>query len=128
MANATRIARSMPDPTGAMVIDWLIAIDGTTGAGSVRIAEAIDALDGWPGQSLMTIRFEQALLREEPDAATAIAELDGRTPVLEPTTLLLARSYLAMDRRADAVALIASTWRNRNLLGGDGGDDPRRVP
>ncbi|MCW5695466.1 MAG: lytic transglycosylase domain-containing protein [Bauldia sp.] len=115
VATATRIARSMPDKTGGMLIDWLIASEGLARADYARIAEAMVNVATWPGQVLMQLRYEQALLRGEPDHATVIAAMEGRQPVLDVTKLALAAALRAGGRDGEAAELIRPLWRDGNL-------------
>lgn len=111
-STATRIARAMPDPVGGAVMDWLIATEGYPRASFAEISASMANLAGWPGQALMQIRYEQALIRSAPDAASVVAAMEGRRPAMESTTVLLTRSLREVGREADAAALIRSYWRD----------------
>lgn len=113
--SAVRIARAMVDPAGVLLIEWLIATDGYPDTSSALLAEAAAAVPDWPDQTLMQIRFEQALAREELSAGALIEALAGKGPVLESTTILLAQSYLALRRDEEAAALIRPYWRERSF-------------
>lgn len=113
--SAARMAAAMPDPAGARFIDWLLATEGYPEVGAARMAAASEALAGWPGQTLRQIRYEQALLREDPPPEAMIDAMAGLAPAMEPTFLRLARSYQALGRDADAEALIRRIWRDNNF-------------
>jgi soluble lytic murein transglycosylase len=113
--SATRMAAAMPDPAGARFIDWLIATEGYPEVGAARMAAASEALAGWPGQTLRQIRYEQALLREDPSPQALVDAMAGLFPAMEPTFLRLARSYRALDRDADAAELIRRIWHDNNF-------------
>lgn len=113
--SASRIARSMPEPAGALVIDWLIATGNYPEAGSERIGEAIARLGEWPGQALMDIRFEQALRAEEPSASEAVSALQGHVLELESSVLLLVRSLLELGRDSEAADEIRPYWREQSF-------------
>ncbi|MCC6735340.1 MAG: transglycosylase SLT domain-containing protein [Bauldia sp.] len=113
--NATRIAQSSGDPLTLQVIDWLIATNLYEGSTSARMAQAMADLDGWPGRSLMQIRYEQALIREAPTPAEAIAALSATPPAMEPSTLLYARSLRNEGRSEEAAAFIANYWRTQSF-------------
>lgn len=115
VANATRIAQSGGDPLALQVIDWLVATNLYPDVPSGRMAEAMVDLAGWPGRALMQIRYEQSVIRETPTPAEAIAALGNATPVMEPSTLLLARSLRAEGRSEDAAAFIADYWRTQSF-------------
>ena len=109
--SAARMAGAMSDPAGALVVEWIIATEGYPNVSAARMAEASIALTGWPGQTLRQIRYEQALLREEPAPQELVDSLAGLTPVMEPTFLRLGRSYQALGRKSDVAALLRPIWR-----------------
>ena len=106
------IAAAALDPAASMMVEWLVAIDGYPNVNAERMAEAAQTVPDWPARILMQIRYEQAVRRFEPTPEIAIAELNDLTPILEPTILLLARSYLALDRFGEAAALVRDVWRH----------------
>lgn len=112
---ATRIARATPDADAALLIDWLIAIEGGNDVTWQRLDEAQSAVSDWPAQRLMQIRFEQALRSGEPDPAIVLEVMEGREPILEPTVLLVARSLIELGRDDEAAELIRSYWREANF-------------
>lgn len=113
--SAVRIARSMADGTGLAVINWLIATEGYPRANFAEVSAAVAAVPEWPGQTLMEIRYEQALIRSDPSASEVVAAMTGRTPEMESTTLLLARSLVGTGREADAQTLVRRYWREANF-------------
>lgn len=115
IGSANRIARAMPGEAGALLIAWLTATSGYPQASSAEIAEAMAVLPDWPGQVLMQIRFEQALRDEEPGPEEAVAALAGASLQLEASVLLLGRSYAALGREAERVALIRDYWREADF-------------
>lgn len=112
---AVQIASAISDPAGALLVEWLIAIDGYAGTSATRMAEAAETVSDWPARTLIQIRYEQAVRRGEPAPEEAIAALGDAHPILEPTILLLARSYLAVDRPLDAADLIGRIWREESF-------------
>ncbi len=112
---AVQIASAMTDPAGALLVEWLIAIDGYAGTSAARMAEAAETVIDWPARTLIQIRYEQAVRRGEPTPEQAIAAFADEQPVLEPTILLLARSYIAVGRSIDAADLIARVWRDESF-------------
>lgn len=111
---ATIAAYAFPDKVDTKIIDWLVAISGDEKVPSSHIAGIAAKLADWPGQSLLQIRFEQALMREKAGAKAVIAALGGKEPVSDDGMLLLARSYMAVGRKSDAAALIGPFWRDEN--------------
>ena len=112
---AAQVAAASSDTAASAMIEWLIAIGDVPEAGAARMAEAAAAVPDWPGRALMQIRYEQAVRRDEPTPEDAVTELGDTTPVLEPSILLLARSYMALGQDADAEALIRDIWRNEDF-------------
>jgi len=110
--SASRMAAAMSHPAGRYVIEWIIATEGDPDVSAARMAEADAVLAGWPGGTLRQIRYEQALLREDPSPQEMIDAMAGLAPAMEPTFLRLARSYQALGRDADVAALIRPIWRD----------------
>ncbi|MCB1496847.1 MAG: transglycosylase SLT domain-containing protein [Bauldia sp.] len=114
-AAATAAAYAMPNPIDTKVIDWLVAISGRDDVPAPHIAEVWRKLADWPGQVLLQIRFEQALVREKPPAKTVVDALTGRTPETDKGLVLLAESYLALGRKAEAARVVGSYWREQRF-------------
>ena len=114
-AAATAAAYALPNKVDTKVIDWLIATSGSDKVPASRIAEVWRKLSDWPGQRLLQIRFEQALVREKPSAAAVIQALAGRKPVTDDGTLLLAQAYMDAGRKKDATDLVRWYWREQKF-------------
>ncbi len=112
---ATRVAAALPDRADTLLVHWTIATTGGVAVSSARIREAIGRLEGWPAQALMRLRYEQAVIREAPDAAGAIAAFPVDRPTSEPGVLMLARAFIAAGRGEDAAALLQPYWRTQNF-------------
>ena len=117
-AAATLAAYALPDKVDIKIVDWLVATSGLPSVPSSRIADVAARLSDWPGQSLLRLRYEQALAREKPPAAVVAKDLGGQAPISSDGTLLLAQAYLDLGRKNDAAALIRPYWRT-----GKFGDD-----
>ena len=76
-------------------------------------------LRDWPGQTLLRIRYEQAIAREKPAPADVIKALGSSKPVTDSATIELAEAYVASGRQKDAAALIRSFWRNEDVSRSD---------
>lgn len=109
---ATAAAYALPNPVDVKIIDWLIATSGKPEVPAKRVADVWNRLKDWPGQALFQIRFEQAMAREKPGSAFVIQAMSGRTPTTTEGTILLARSYLDLGKKAEAQALIRAYWRD----------------
>ena len=114
-AAATAAAYALPNPVDTKVVDWLVATSGSDRVPASRIAEVWRKLADWPGQTLLQIRFEQALVREDPPAQTVIQAFAGRKPVTDSGTRLLARAYAAAGRKKDAADLVRWYWREQKF-------------
>ncbi|HVZ15313.1 MAG TPA: hypothetical protein VG894_12705, partial [Bauldia sp.] len=109
---AMAAAYALPDKLDLKLVDWLIATGGYAGVPSSSIASLQKQVAGWPGQSLIRLRFEQALKREQPGSAAVIAALGGTTPVSDDGKIMLAAAYLDQGRSGDAAAIIQPLWRD----------------
>ena len=114
-AAATVAAFALPDPVDIKIVDWLVAISGNDKVPSSRILAVKKKLSDWPGQSLMRLRYEQAVAGEKLPPAAIIKALGGTTPSSDSATIALAEAYMASGRQKDAAALIRSFWRNETL-------------
>ncbi|MHA1547929.1 MAG: transglycosylase SLT domain-containing protein [Alphaproteobacteria bacterium] len=110
-AGATIAAYALSDSVSADLIDWLIATSGDKSVPSSRIMEIMAKLKTWPGRSLMQLRLEQALLREEADGPTLVAALDNRDLELHDAMLAMARGLKSAGRVSEATAIIRDLWR-----------------
>jgi soluble lytic murein transglycosylase len=112
---ATLAAFALPDKVDIKIVNWLIATGGYAGVSSAAIADLQKKLADWPGQSLMRLRYEQALVREDPPPQTVIAAFPSGRPASDDGKVLLAKAYVAVGRRDDAAKLIRAFWRDENF-------------
>ncbi len=118
-AAATVAAYALPDPVDIKIVDWLVATSGSDAVPSSRILAVLNKLNGWPGQTLLRIRYEQAVVREKPAPADAIKALGGSAPITDGATIKLAEAYVASGRQKDAATLIRNFWRNEDCSQSD---------
>ena len=118
-AAATVAAYALPDPVDIKIIDWLVATSGSKAVPSSRILAVRKKLSDWPGQTLLRIRYEQAIARENLAPAGIIKALGSSKPVTDAATIELAQAYVASGRQKDAAALIRSFWRNEDVSRSD---------
>ena len=111
-ADAMASAYALPDKVDIKLVDWLIATGGYAGVPSSSIASLQKSVADWPSQGLIRLRYEQALKREQPDAATIIKALGGNTPISDDGKIMLAGAYVDSGRTADAAAIIRPFWRD----------------
>lgn len=112
---ASAAAYTITNPVDAKIVHWLIAISGDPSVSAEVIADVWRRLADWPGQVLLQTRFEQALVREKPPAATVIRMLNGRKPVTESGAMLLTRAYLEVGEKKQAAAAINDYWRTERF-------------
>ena len=82
-AAATVAAYALPDPVDIKIVDWLVATSGSNAVPSSRILAVRGKLRDWPGQTLLRIRYEQAIAREKPAPADVIKALGSSKPVTD---------------------------------------------
>ena len=111
-AGAMLAAYALPDRTDIKIVNWLVATGGYATVPSTTLADLRRQLADWPAQSLLRLRYEQALVREQVSATDAIKDLGGGKPVSDDATLLLAGAYVSTGRTDDAANLIRPFWRD----------------
>jgi soluble lytic murein transglycosylase len=112
---ALSAAKGLSDPVDSKIVQWLVLGQTGPGLSSARIAEIGQALAGWPGQTLVRRRYEQALARENPSPAAVIQALAGRELASDDGVTLLAGAYMSAGRKGDAAAVIAPYWRDPKI-------------
>ena len=118
-AAATVAAYALPDPVDIKIVDWLVATSGSNAVPSSRILAVRKKLSDWPGQTLLRLRYEQAIARENLAPADIIKALGASKPVSDSATIELAEAYVASGRQKDAATLIRSFWRNEDFSRSD---------
>ena len=113
--DAIAAARSIPDRVDSRVANWIIATSGRPDVPSALIAETIRDAKDWPGQTLLRIRYEQALRNEQAPPDQVIAALKGSAPVSDEGALLLARAYAAVGRREEIGKFLRPFWRDQDI-------------
>ena len=111
-AGATLAAYALPDRLDVKIVNWMIATGSFTGMPSSTLANLDRQVQGWPSQTLIRTRYEQALAREQAAPPQAIQLLGGSKPVSDEGTVYLAVAYRAVGRKDDAAALIRAFWRD----------------
>ena len=114
-AAAIIAAYALPNRIDIKIVDWLVATSGDKQVSSARIAEVTKRLSAWPGQALLRLRYEQALVNEKPSTAEVIRALGGSKPASDGATLMLARAYVAAGGEDDARRLISGFWRDSDF-------------
>jgi soluble lytic murein transglycosylase len=111
---ATLAAYALPDRLDVKIVNWMIATGSFTGIPSATLATLDRQLAGWPSQTLMRTRYEQALAREQAPPQQVIQAFTSK-PVSDEGTVLLASAYRAVGRKDDAAALIRGYWRDEDF-------------
>jgi soluble lytic murein transglycosylase len=113
-AGAMLAAYALPDRLDVKIVNWLVATGSFPNLPSRTLADLDGKLADWPSQTLMRVRFEQALAREQPPPQQVIQVIRTK-PVSDDGTLLLAGAYQAVGRQDDAAALIRPYWRGEDF-------------
>ena len=113
-AGAMLAAYALPDRLDVRIVNWLVATGGFPAIPSRTLADLDAKLKDWPSQTLMRVRFEQALAREQPAPQQVIDQIGSR-PASDDGTLLLAGAYRALGRGDDAAALLRPYWRDEDF-------------
>lgn len=97
------------------VLAWAIAVRGGAKVPSSEIAAAAQALPGWPGMETLRRNSERALFRENPPPQVVVNAFGGTPPQTSAGAIILARSYLALDKRDEAQKMLGAFWRMAKL-------------
>ena len=109
---AQRIARKMKNKAEGLLVDWMIATSGQAGIASEQVLALANSLKEWPGQKLLNVRYEQALVREDPGADEVIGAFRSGKPITARGTILLAKALAAEGQQDSATQLIRGYWKN----------------
>ena len=116
--SAMLAAYGIGNPIDIKIVEWMIATGSYSGITPEQMAQLGAKLPDWPSQSLMRLRYEQAVARAKPTPEAVIRALGGRKPQSDDATLQLARAYAAVGRQTDAANLIRGFWRDSNFSEG----------
>jgi soluble lytic murein transglycosylase len=111
-AGALLAAYALPDRTDIKIVNWMVATGGYPSIPSNTLADLRKQLTDWPAQQLLKLRYEQALVREQPAPADVIRILGATKPASDDATIMLGNAFLAAGRKADAANLIRPFWRD----------------
>ena len=117
-AGAMLATYSLPNRIDIQIMEWMIATGSYSGVTAETMAELGRKLADWPSHSLMRLRYEQTLARQEPPPDVVIRALGGTRPASDDATVLLGRAYLAAGRSDDAANLIRAFWRENDFSEG----------
>ena len=115
VAAATAAAYAMPNRVDTRVIDWLVATSGRDDVPASHIRGVWERLKDWPGQRLLQLRYEQALVRERPSDRRIIEAMAGLAPETEDGLVVLAQAYLNTGQKAEAAKLVRRYWREERF-------------
>lgn len=105
-------------PAGSVdrqTLTWALASSGLAGISSTEIAAAQEELKDWPGQDQLRTRFERALFRENPDAATVLDIFTAAPPETPEGSFLHARALGESGRSDEALRTIRGIWASEPL-------------
>jgi peptidoglycan lytic transglycosylase len=117
IARATELQKTISDPAGRKLIEWMILrSDDNDAVDFARYAAFISANPTWPSIGLFRRRAEAALWQERLNPATVRGFLKDR-PHTAKGKFALARALLLQGDRAGAQALVRDAWRNDDFSG-----------
>ena len=111
---ARRRAAAARDPLLRRVVDWLYLKNTRTRPGFAEITAFIKANRNWPGLDKLRRRAERRLDRKT-RARDVIAWFGVWPPLTGDGASKYAESLIATGRRAEGIALLRQTWRQRSL-------------
>lgn len=106
---------ALPNIVDAKIVKWLVAVYKFKNIPPARLDEISKELADWPGQTLLRIRFEQALEISKPSPDEIIKAFAETKPVTDDGTLMLARAALAVGKKSIAAEIIRHRWRGERL-------------
>lgn len=101
------------------VLAWAIALYGGDQVPSGDIADAAEALPGWPGMIALRKNSERALYRENPGPQAVVRAFGGSQPLTVEGVVLLTRSYVSLGNAEAARTVLAPFWRTEKLEASD---------
>jgi len=114
LADATALAKSIPDPVAQKLVEWTLLRHADTEVGFQRYANFIAANPDWPSLPLFRHRAEAALWHDHADAAT-VRRFFAREPETALGRLALARVLLSDGDRERAEREVRAVWRSAPL-------------
>ena len=115
-AKAIAVRNSLPrGSVDRKAMTWAIATSGARGIPSYEIADAEQALAGWPGLSDLRALSEKALARENPSTATILSAFGNTQPETTEGALLLARALVDSGKAKAAAGLVRPIWSTKTL-------------
>src|ERR1700733_13617036 len=111
---ATVIEKSIGDPAGQKLVEWLILRHSDSEASFGRYAAFIADNPKWPSMGLLRRRAEVRLWQERSDAAT-VRGFTGGQPTSAKGRFALARVLLAEGDRDGGERQVREAWRSEEL-------------
>jgi soluble lytic murein transglycosylase len=101
------------------ILTWAIALQGGADVPSGEIAQAAQALPGWPGMTALRSNSEKAMLRESPAPKLVVQAFGGTRPQTAEGMIILVRSLVALGEADRARAVLSPFWRKEKLDAND---------
>ncbi len=117
-ADARALAADHADPLAPALIDWLIARETDSGLSAREIVALLNAHPDWPETQLLRLRAVQAFHALGPDDEAVLAFYSQTPPTTIGGKLALAGALKASGRKADALAIVRTLWREDTLSEG----------
>jgi soluble lytic murein transglycosylase len=111
VAGATARMQRLDDPAARDLVEYFLLRSGAAGIGSQRIARFLTTNAHWPGDAMLRIRAEQALLNERRPASEVIAFFGNATPRSAHGRVALAIALRERGQADRAAQLVRDAWR-----------------
>jgi soluble lytic murein transglycosylase len=110
---ANALAAQYADPVAAKLVTYYRLLTRGQAAAAEILAFMQNSPD-WPQQSLLEIRWEQALV-DEPDQTTAVGQCQARWPTGAPALLRCANAFAAANDSHDAAEAARRAWTGTGI-------------
>lgn len=110
-SEAEALQKSIGDPAGRKLVEWLILRSDDNSAGFARYTGFIRANPNWPTVRMFRRRAENHLWHEKLDPATVRAFFAQQKPSTVKGRFALARALLAQGDRTAATYYVREAWR-----------------
>ncbi|MDR6757288.1 soluble lytic murein transglycosylase [Mycoplana sp. BE70] len=112
---ALGIRDAMPEGLDRHILTWAIAVSGQKGVPSYEIADAQNALRGWPGLKVLRANSERAMARETPTTRNVLAAFGTTSAETVEGAMVLARARLANNDSSGAAQTLRAFWHKDAL-------------
>lgn len=112
---ARSLASTIADRDAQTLALWRLAREGNPGFSARDLANLLERLEGWPGESDVQAKLEEMFFIEGSTGAEMAAVLGARAPVSGDGVAARALILKSQGRAAEAEALAKEAWTTRRL-------------